>query len=108
MKLYVAGPVTGLPNGNKAAFLDAMYRLAAAGYYPAIPHQIVPRGAEWGNAMKLAVGLMVQADGVALLDGWQTSRGARIEHRLARDLGMPACGVDHWVECAELYTKGEE
>jgi hypothetical protein len=33
---------------------------------------------------------------VALLDDWADSRGARIEVRLARDVGIPAMLLDRW------------
>lgn len=106
MKLYIAGPVTGIPNDNKDAFTSALRRLIVAGYCPSVPHLVVPSGASWEEAMKLSVALMMQADGVALLNGWQTSRGARIEYDLARDLGMPAYGVEHWLTNAKHYLKG--
>ncbi len=89
MKLYVSGPVTGYKDGNRPAFDEAAGRLREAGYDACGPHDVVPAPWHWGQAMRKAVGEMLECDGVALLPDWQDSRGACIERRLALDLGMP-------------------
>jgi hypothetical protein len=38
--------------------------------------------------MRLAIAQLLTCDHIHLLDGWQRSRGATIEARLAADLGM--------------------
>lgn len=40
--------------------------------------------------MRLALRQMLTCDAVALLPGWQQSRGALLEHTVAIDLGIPA------------------
>ncbi|MBR3689946.1 MAG: DUF4406 domain-containing protein [Eggerthellaceae bacterium] len=106
MKIYVIGPVTGIPNDNKEAFVQACHDLVEAGYLAAIPHYFIPSDAEWHEAMKVSIAQMMQADGVAMLDGWHDSKGACLEYDIARRVGMPAYCVDHWISSAAHYLKG--
>ena len=96
MKLYIAGPMTGLPEFNYPAFQDAERRLIAAGHEvesPATPGQVDGWG--WRDYMRRGIRQMLDCDGVALLPGWEDSRGASIEARLARSLEMPAADLDY-------------
>lgn len=101
MKLYVCGPMTGLPEFNYPAFRTAAERLTAAGYPVESPAGELVDGWGWSDYMRRALGLLVQCQGVAVLAGWQTSRGARIEAKLAQDLGMVVAPVDEWLRRAE-------
>ena len=106
-QLYVAGPMTGLPDFNRPAFDDAARRLRAAGisvYNPAdisrdvegLGDRIESRSREW--YLRRALLLLLECDGVALLPGWETSGGARLEQRVALGLGMRAESVEWWLE----------
>lgn len=96
MILYVAGPVTGRSNLNREAFAEAARALTDAGHFPSIPHRNVPPDAPWCDAMKSSIRAMLRCDGVARLPDWRSSRGARIESKLARDIGMPVMDVAEW------------
>lgn len=96
--LYVSGPVSGRPDGNRPAFDQAASALRAAGYRARVPHDDVAAGTAWIPAMRTClVSMLAQADGVALLDGWEASRGARLEVFVARALGMPVKGAGDWI-----------
>lgn len=101
MILYVVGPVTGRENLNRAAFDEAARALRGAGHFPSIPHRNVPPDAEWADAMRRSIRAMLRCDGVARLPDWRSSRGARIESRLALDLGMPVKDVAEWCHGAQ-------
>lgn len=105
MKIYVIGPVTGIPDNNSEAFVRAQADLVRAGYLAGIPHLYVPSNAEWNEAMKISISKMMTADGIALLDGWHDSKGACLEYDIARRVGMPAYCVDHWISNAAHYLK---
>lgn len=48
--------------------------------------------------MKLTLmAILAQADGLAMLEGWERSRGARLENTVALALGMPVMDVDGWI-----------
>lgn len=96
MILYVVGPVTGRENLNRAAFDEAARSLRGTGHFPSIPHRNVPPDAEWPDAMRRSIRAMLRCEGVARLPDWRSSKGARIESKLARDIGMPVMDVAEW------------
>lgn len=98
MRLYVAGPMSGLPEYNYPAFHEAARKLRAAGYEVLNPADTGrPLGDPWQAFMRDAISLLIECDAVALLDGWQNSRGARVESNLARNLSMTRWPVDRWL-----------
>ena len=101
-RLYIAGPMTGHPDFNYAAFYTAEQQLRAAGYDVLNPahtenENTTRKPQEWGWYMRRAIALLMQADGVALLDGWTGSRGARLEEEIAGRLGMWRDGITQWL-----------
>lgn len=101
--LYVSGPVTGTRDGNRPAFEQAARELEGRGYKVRIPHSDVAPGTPWVAAMRTCLmSMLAQADGVALLRGWELSRGACLEERVARSLGMPVMTVAEWLHCDEM------
>ncbi|MDR1587285.1 MAG: DUF4406 domain-containing protein [Treponema sp.] len=104
MKLYLCGKITGDDN-YRAKFLDAENTLYEAGFYPVNPAACVPSNTDWNHAMRTAIGLMLRCDGVALLPDWKKSRGAKIEVRLARELGLDVRTCEVW-QTEKRDTKG--
>ena len=104
--LYIAGPMTGLPEYNYPAFAAASTQLMLAGYEVFSPHRIdstqgtQPGSQSWDWYMRHALRLLVGADAVALLPGWQDSKGARLEAHVAECLGMRMRSVDEWLRVA--------
>ena len=88
-RIYIAGPMTGLPEFNYPAFAEEAKRLRALGYHVENPaDNPVPACQSWAGYMRMAVAQLATCDGVALLAGWESSRGACVEHRLAHDLSL--------------------
>ncbi|QDL53108.1 DUF4406 domain-containing protein [Rhodoferax aquaticus] len=88
-RVYIAGPMTGLPHFNYPAFNAAAERLRALGFDVENPAENpVPNCGTWLGYMRMAIRQLVTCDGVALLPGWKGSRGARIERWLAGMLGL--------------------
>lgn len=96
MRLYIAGPMSGLPDFNYPAFHAAEARLRAAGYETLNPANNGERDS-WEGYMRAAIAQVVQADGIAYLPGSYGSRGARLELRLAEELGMKTAPLDSWI-----------
>ena len=105
MRLYIIGPVSGIAQDNRPAFEEAARRLERAGYDPCVPHWFIPAGTEWQPAMKRSIEMLVKCDGVAALDGFGSSRGARIEAELAGGIGMPIKSVETWERGAAAWRK---
>jgi hypothetical protein len=94
VRIYIAGPMTGLPGFNYAAFNNAAAQLRGLGYEVENPAEnLAPPCKTWRGYMRLAIRQLVTCDVVALLPGWEESRGARIERRIANDLEMRALPV---------------
>lgn len=111
MKIYVAGPMRGIPEFNFPAFHAAAARLRAEGHEVFNPAErdIAHHGKDIskGNATgdeKLAaaehgfnlrealkddlVYICLEADAIALMPGWENSKGARAERATALALGL--------------------
>ena len=94
MRVYIAGPMTGLPDFNYPAFNAAAASLRAMGYCVENPAENpVPPCGSWDGYMAMAIAQLVTCDCVAFLPGWTTSKGARVENRLAHDLFLKVITV---------------
>jgi hypothetical protein len=96
VRLYLAGPMTGLPELNFPAFHAAAARLRESGYDVVNPAEInVDPSEGWAACLRKDIAQLVTCEGIALLPGWEKSRGARLEHRIATELGMREIFVNH-------------
>ncbi len=88
-RIYLAGPMTGLPEFNFPLFDAEAARLRSLGYDVVNPaeHGIID-GYEWADYMKLDIPQLITCDTVALLPGWHQSKGVRLEHHIACELGI--------------------
>ena len=87
MKVYIAGPMTGLPQFNRPAFHQAALNLSFEHHVPLNP-AILPDGLTEADYMAVGLTMLQRADAIYLLTGWQFSAGARAEHALALKLGL--------------------
>lgn len=95
VKVYLSGPMTGLPEFNRPAFHAAAAQLRAAGFHVENPAENPhPECRSWQGYMRIAVAQLAQCTHVALLPGWAESRGATVEVYLAEALGMPVDPLD--------------
>jgi len=110
MRIYLAGPMTGIPCFNFPAFDAAEADLIDRGYDVVAPADLhdpeirpvcmaSPDGAlnsvastiTWGEALALDV-KMIADDGIeaiVVMRGWEKSRGARLEVFVGRLCGLP-------------------
>lgn len=98
-QIYIAGPMTGYPDFNYPAFEEAEARLATAGFKVLSPHRNGDGDTTkpWDWYMRAALKQLVSCDAVALLDGWQQSRGASLEQHVATAIGIECRHLDHWL-----------
>lgn len=90
-RIYLAGPMTGLPMFNQPAFYIAADELREAGW------EVINPADNYGGRTDLPrssyllvdIALLLQCEALALLPGWQHSVGARLEYLLARELCLP-------------------
>ena len=95
-RLYLAGPMTGIEDLNFPAFHAEAARLRALGYTVINPAKInADPNAGWQACMRADIKQLVDCDGIALLDGWENSRGASLEHHIALSLEMVVAIARH-------------
>lgn len=108
-RIYIAGPMSGLPEFDYPAFDSAERLLKVAGYHVESPHHIgngdTTRPWEWYVRRTLAQ--LLSCEVVALLPGWEMSRGACLEHFVARALGMETRPVHHWLKSVRVAAGAE-
>ena len=91
MKIYIAGPMTGLPEFNYPAFHAKAAELRAIGHNVKSPaeHDFDVKDFPLREAFADYTNyICTQAEAVHMLEGWHKSHGARIEHDLAVYLGL--------------------
>ena len=86
MTSYIAGPITKRLNTYQYAFADAEMVLNYLGYKVLNPAWL-PKGLKDEDYQRIDDAMLQSADVVVLLKGWERSKGARREARLAEQLG---------------------
>ena len=109
MKLYLAGPMRGFPLNNFPAFDREAARLRADGYEVVNPAEL-DRAAGFNEAatectpeflrgaIMRDLNAIAECDGIALMAGWQNSRGARCEKAFAEFLDLEIVYLELEVE----------
>lgn len=90
MTVYIAGKITG-NDRYKDQFRLAEASLSALGYRVINPAAL-PAGLNPANYMSICVPMLLAADAVYFIPGWETSGGANIEHDLAEYCGKQILG----------------
>lgn len=119
MRLYIAGPMTGIKYFNAPAFADAAFRLRLVGYDVFSPAENdINNGFELGKmtgnealsdhgyslreALKQDLTWICDnAEGIAVLHGSEKSKGVAAELALANALGIPVKTYMEWIAATE-------
>lgn len=87
MKIYVAGPMTGIKDANYPEFNRVAEALRGSGHEVVNPAEN-PKRASWADYMRISLKQVCDVEAIALLDGYMDSKGARLEVLVACELGM--------------------
>lgn len=89
--VYIAGPMTGIPELNFPAFNEAAKRWSEAGWLVLNPasHLGGATDGEYSQYMRVSFHDLLVADAIALLPGAEASAGASAEIIVAERLGLP-------------------
>lgn len=89
-RIYISGPMTGLPGKNFPAFNTEAQRLRQLGFDVVNPVDVNPDEASmtWHECLRNDLAALLTCDTLALLDGWQQSAGAHLEMHVAHRVGM--------------------
>lgn len=101
-RVYISGPITGIDFGNRFAFSCARNALELCGYEVVDPSEVkLDDEATWTDYMRADLKLLLDCDFIYMLDGWEDSKGARIERELAENLGIEEIDLDQEFERAK-------
>lgn len=92
-RVYISGPVSGLPLDEVRATFAARERaLVHAGYKVVNPLEkalkTLGEGKAWEEYMAFDVLLLLGCDLINFLQGWEDSRGSRLEAAIAKQKGI--------------------
>lgn len=88
MKIYLAGPMRGIPDLNFPAFHAAAAQLRAVGHEVFNPAELTDTELRETFAFEIDW-LIKNAEAVVLLSNWAQSKGARAEVAVAEAIGIP-------------------
>ena len=103
MRIFVSGPMTGLPDYNMPAIEKAAAHLDQAGYIVVNPgiRGVIPSYTH-ADYMRNYIRVLLDCDGVAVLDGWTKSRGAVLDVQIAEGIGIKVMHLEDWLIDAEV------
>jgi len=96
-RLYLAGPMSGYEDSNYPAFNSAAALMRSHGYVVENPAEIGDLGSHYTDLLKEDIRIILDCDGVAVMEGWWMSTGARLEVNVAGIIGLPVRPVQEWV-----------
>lgn len=101
-KVYIAGPMSGYPEFNYPAFREAETALIEKGYHAISPVRAGDLNSD-GTALydhawylRRDLRLLLDAEGIAMLPGWENSQGAVLEHTVAVALKLDIREYAQW------------
>ena len=99
--IYISGPVTGQEDTAFERFNEAASALLLHADFSgrALPCACIPKGISHEEAMRRSLRVLVDhCDAMALLPGWEKSRGCLAEYAVACAIGIPVKPIDQWLE----------
>lgn len=91
MRIYISGKITGLDyEVAKGYFCTVEEKLKEAGHIGINPMTLVPykEGKTWEEYMLDDIKLLFSCDAIIMLENWLDSKGARMEHEIAKTHGL--------------------
>lgn len=104
MHLYIAGPSTHYPDGNRPSFFHAETVLRVAGHDAVNPARYKGHHDEADN-LRVDIAEILTAEGVAVLPDWQTDRKSALEVQIAHVLGLPVLPLEVWAITPPAATR---
>ena len=87
MKTYIAGPITGIENYKKN--FEKVEKTLKEQNCIVLNPAVLPRGLTQEEYMRICIPMLNICDTIYMLEGWEKSVGAKIEHSLAVQAGKP-------------------
>ena len=87
-RIYISAPITGMEDTADQRFNAAAKLAKEEGFIPVNPYQENRSFCQWGDAIVAGLRLLRKCDCILLCEGWQQSRGCRIEQQFAQGAGI--------------------
>lgn len=89
-KVYISGAIAHYDLAErKEAFGNAELRLRLAGFNPVNPFKNgLPGNSHWRDHMRTDIRLLLDCDYIYMLQGWELSKGAKLELDVASSCGI--------------------
>lgn len=104
VKVYIAGPMSGLAMLNRPAFFAAEAYLHGQGARVMNP-AVLPDGWDHDAYMRITIPMMMECDAVAFLPSWQQSKGSRQAFTRARAFGLDLLQLDMEMVADDAWVK---
>lgn len=90
IKIYISGPIAHYELEERMATFDHAARyLSLKGFEPVNPFDNgVSQDAHWREHMRADLRLLLECDAIYMLDGWELSKGAKLELDVASSCGI--------------------
>lgn len=91
MRVYISGKITGLDIKVAEGYFEQVEnQLKNAGHVPVNPCKILPWHPDytWEEYMLADIKMIFGCNAMIMLENWSDSRGAKIEHAIAMQLGL--------------------
>lgn len=98
MRIYISGKITGLElEEAKQNFHNVEQRLYELGYVPINPMKVCEYNPlwEWHHYMVEDIRELFNCEAIVMLHNWRDSKGARIEHSIAMEIGLKIYYPEH-------------
>lgn len=91
MRLYLAGPMSGIPEFNYPAFRKAAAEWRAFGWDVVDPSEKFDGRTDlpYDVYLRASINDVLACGAIAVLPGWENSKGAALEVHIGRALGYP-------------------
>jgi hypothetical protein len=100
LDLYLSGPMTGVVNLNRPAFMKAAKALRKRGYTVVNPPELDYHEPQrsWEGCLRRDIGHLLKCKNVATLPRWTKSRGANLEVHIAKALKFAVHPVKYYLK----------
>lgn len=87
---YISGKISGIPLESARANFDRGEKLMLSRGYNVVNPLLMHAGADltWQQYMRLDISALMLCDAIYMLTGWYLSKGARLEHTIAKAVGL--------------------
>lgn len=90
MRVYISGAITGTDDYMER-FAEAEKIISSRGHIPVNPAKVLsslPDTTTYREYIKLSLDMLQMCSGIYMLDSWQQSEGAKLEHQYAETCKM--------------------